>query len=217
MAWVVCAYFTRGNHYEKVVKDLIESMKKFELPYDVTPITGTLSWDQATHYKPKFLLNMLKKHHPHNIIYVDADAIFCRYPKYFDKLDAGGNDVAVHILDHTQFRRKHCAPEMLSGTIYLRNTPTTEKILAEWIAVCATDPKLWDQRALAKVLANYPYDKLPAEYVCIFDYMASVKDPVIKHFQASRVARRKKKKSKSPKKQARVISNDGIVRINIVK
>jgi len=212
MAWVVCAYFTRGNHYEKVVKDLIASLKKFELPYDITPISRDLNWDQATHYKPTFLLNMLEKHSPHNIIYVDADAIFCRYPEYFDTLDKKGKDIAVHILDHTQFRRKNCAPEMLSGTIYLRNTPTTTKILNEWVKVCYSNIKLWDQRALERVLKNYPYDILPANYCQIHDYMSSVKDPVIKHFQASRLMRRKKVKNK--RKQVRHIANDGTIKIN---
>jgi len=163
---------------------------------------------------------MLEKHHPNSVVYVDVDAIFCRHPKYFDKLDSTPEvNIAVHVLDHSKYRRKNHPPEMLSGTIFLKNTEITKQIVDEWILECRKDPKLWDQRALANVLRRYKYHLLPEEYTMIFDYMSSVKNPVIKHFQASREARRKvsTKKKQIVVLPRRVVKNGNVHKIRGIR
>ena len=190
--WKICAFYTKNTPYEKHSENLIKSLEKFNIPFDVVGIQNRGDWFSNMQYKPTFLKGMLEKHPTHSIVYIDVDAVVCRYPTYFNKLDDEQNvNIAVHVLDHTKFARKHCLPEMLSGTIFLKNSEETRKIVNEWIAECATNSQLWDQRALATVLKRHAYHLLPAEYVVIFDYMASVKNPVIKHFQASRESRRK--------------------------
>lgn len=215
--WKICAFYSKNTQYEKHSKNLIESLNKFNLSYDVVPIVNQGNWYANMQYKPTFLKSMLKKYPQHSIVYVDVDAIICRYPKYFDKLDQESNvNIAVHILDHTKFRRKHCAPEMLSGTIFLKNTSETNQIVDEWIAECKTNPKLWDQRALATVLKRHKYHLLPAEYCMIFDYMASIENPVVKHFQASRESRRQEQKREVQNHNRpipRTILNNGVVHI----
>ena len=191
MSWIVCAYYTENTIYKKHAKKLIESMHQFNLPYDVFGVPNKGSWYANMQYKPVFLSQMLEKH-PYSIVYVDVDAIFCRYPEYFNKLDAIPEvNIGVHILDHSRYKRKTRPPELLSGTIFLKNTTTTKQIVEEWIRECRKNPHLWDQRALASVLERYKYHLLPEEYTVIFDYMSSVKNPVIKHFQASRQNRRR--------------------------
>lgn len=197
MSWIVVFYFTDNEPYPKHAKHLIESVQSFGLPYDATPVKTVGSWDANTHYKPIFLKQMLEKFYPQSLVYVDCDAVFCKYPAYFDYLDnwKDGPDIAVHVLDHSKYTRKNHAPELLSGTIFLRNTPTISIIVGRWLEICQKNPTMWDQRALAHVLQDFPYHVLPEEYCVIFDYMQSVKNPVIKHFQASREARRAKKHS----------------------
>jgi hypothetical protein len=217
--WKICAFYSKNTRYEELSKKLIESLRRFNLNYDVAPIDDKGNWYANMQYKPTFLKSMLNKYPRHSIIYVDADAIICRYPKYFDKLDQESNvNIAVHVLDHTKFRRKHCAPEMLSGTIFLKNTPETNQIVDEWITECAANPKLWDQRALATVLRHHKYHLLPAEYCMIFDYMSSIENPVVKHFQASRESRRREQQQTNRRKnklrsEPRVITNNGVVHI----
>jgi len=216
MSYVVCAYFTEDKIYRNHASNLIKSLKKFNLPYEVTPITSFNNWHKGMQYKPTFLLEMLSKYSDHSIVYVDVDAVCCKYPQFFDTLDKEMPEVniAVHVLDHTKYHRKHCAPELLSGTIFLRNSRETSIIVQEWILELERDPKLWDQRALDKVLKNYAFYNLPEEYCVIYDYMATVLDPVIKHFQASReVKRAQVQKSKRRKPRVKIIENNSVIKL----
>lgn len=216
-SWLVCAYFTKDKIYTDHAKKLIESLKKFGLPYEVMPIDSYNNWYKGMQYKPVFLKKMLEKYTRYSIVYVDVDAVFCKHPVFFDTLQNKMTNVniAVHILDHIKYNRKYCAPELLSGTIFLRNNDETSIILREWILELNKDPKLWDQRALARVLKNHRFYNLPEEYCVIFDYMSSVKDPVIKHFQASRELREVRvQKSKKKKPRIKVVKDKSIVRIS---
>ncbi len=219
--WKVVAFYTKNSAYEEHSKELIKSLQVFNIPYDVTPINPLGDWYKNMQYKPTFLQQMLEKHHPHSIIYVDADAVFCRYPEYFNKLDSEPDvNIAVHLLDHTKRRRKNHPPEMLSGTIFLKNTERTKEIVSKWIAECGRDSKLWDQVALKNVLRSYKFHLLPEEYCTIFDYMSDVKNPVIRHFQASRQEKNRHIKKakfrggdKNPSSNPRVVKRNGVIRI----
>lgn len=215
--WIICAYYTKNTSYEEHSRKFVESLEQFNLSHDVVPMDNKGDWYANMQYKPTFLKQMLEKHHPDSVIYVDVDAIFCRYPKYFDRLDQDRSldiDIAVHLLDHSKYRRKNHPPELLSGTIFLKNTTTTKQIVDKWIQECKKDPKLWDQRALATVLRKHKYHLLPEEYCTIFDYMSSVEDPVIKHFQASRENRggTNVKKKRSIALPRRIVRN-GVVHV----
>jgi len=208
--WIVCAYYTNDSIYSKHVKKLEESLRKWNLPHDIQSIESLNDWHKGMQYKPYFLRDMLRKHPTHSIVYVDVDSIFCRYPSLFDTLHSKMSEpIAVHYLDHSKYRRKHLGPELLSGTIFLRNMEETSIIIREWIFELSKNPKLWDQRGLATVLKNHPHYKLPEEYCVIFDYMSTVKNPVIKHFQASRVFRGGNGKTKLRKeRRVRVVDNN---------
>jgi len=213
--WIVCGYHTEDKSYTQHAEKLKESLVSLNISFDIIPIQEQGDWYKNTQYKPVFLKHMLEKHYPNSVVYVDVDAIFCQYPNFFDRLDRESDvNMAVHVLDHSKYRRKTAAPELLSGTIFLKNTKVTKQIVNDWVHECKKDPKLWDQRALAVVLRKYKYHLLPEEYCMIFDYMSSVKNPVIKHFQASRESRRKAniKKKRSISTPRRVVKN-GTVRI----
>jgi len=196
--WIICAYHTGGG-YIKHAERLRQSLVDLSILHEITQIESQGDWIQNTQYKPTFLKAALEKHYPKSVIYVDVDAIFCQYPKYFDKLDEVKEaNIAVYLLEHSKRRRSHLPDEMLSGTVYLKNTEYTKMIVDEWIVACKNESKIWDQRALAKVLSNKKYHCLPETYCTIFDYMSDVKDPVIKHFQASREERRKLQRGSQP-------------------
>ncbi|MEK0338525.1 MAG: putative nucleotide-diphospho-sugar transferase, partial [Nitrosopumilus sp.] len=145
--WIICAYYTKNTTYEDHSKKFVESLRQFNLSYDITSIDNRGDWYANMQYKPIFLKQMLEKHYPKSVVYVDVDATFCRHPKYFNKLeDTSEVNVAVHILDHSKYKRKTQPPEMLSGTIFLKNTKETNQIVNEWIWECKKDPKMWDQR-----------------------------------------------------------------------
>ena len=184
--FVVIAYYTRKTEYANHARKLIESLKKFNLSYEIEAIDSLGNWLRNTQYKPEFIKKMLEKYHPIPLVYIDVDAVFCSYPILFDNLTMlPGCNIAVHVLNHTKYRRKDYPPELLSGTIFLKNNEIVNKIINEWIARCKADTELWDQRALKEVVGDKFYD-LPEEYCTIFDYMASVENPVIKHFAAAR-------------------------------
>jgi len=191
MSWIVVAYYCGHSIYEESSKRLIQSMDKFNIPYDVEKLPSRGDWYANTHQKPTFIKQMMIKYSQKSIVYVDVDAEFVAYPKLFDSLSVNLLDnVAVHVLDHSKYRRKTHAPEMLSGTVFLKNNQFTTAIVSEWIVECSKDPKLWDQHALQTVLDKYGFTNLPEGYTCIFDYMNSVKNKVIIHHQASRIAKR---------------------------
>lgn len=217
--WLVCGYYT-GKVYETHAQKLKESLISLNLPHDIVAVDEQGDWYKNTQYKPTFLKQMLEKHYPNSIVYLDADAIVCRHPSYFDKLDREPDvNIAVHMLDHSKRRRKNHAAEMLSGTIFLKNSKTTHCIIDDWIKICSRGGRLWDQHALAQVLKKYKFHLLPEEYTTIFDYMSDVKNPVIKHFQASREERRKMREGSAPQlggklaSQSRTVVQNGQVKI----
>jgi hypothetical protein len=189
--WKIVAYHTNDAIYSDHAENFKKSLDSLNIPYDITTIDESGDWYKGMQYKPTFLKAMLKKHTPYSIVYVDIDATFCQYPMFFDILDKQENIViAAHILDHSKYRRKTIKPELLSGTLFLKNNDRAMSLVNDWILECSTDSRLWDQRALANVIKENDLTVLPEEYCVIFDYMAEVARPVIKHFQASRVARR---------------------------
>jgi hypothetical protein len=191
MAWAVVGYYTINSFYEEEAKRLIPSLQKFGIPYYIEPIESKGDWYSNTQYKPDFLKRMLTKFAPKSLIYVDIDAEFLQFPALFDQLDEKPDvHIGVHMLDHSKRGRSLVGLEMLSGTIFLRNSSLVHQLVDAWIQKCIQGkPHIWDQVALQQAIGSIPFFTLPEEYCTIFDYMSDVKNPVIKHYQASRRCR----------------------------
>jgi hypothetical protein len=188
--YIIVGYFTIGTLYEARAKILQKSLERFDVPYHVTGVPNLGSWQKNTSYKPTFLKRMIRDFAPSNIVYVDVDAEFQRYPDLFDTLDTTmSHDVAVYVFDRSCYRRSPQGTEVLSGTIFFRNAPGTNTILDAWELRCRQQENVWDQKHLEYVLKDQ-YDLLPGEYCKIFDRMEEITDPVIVHYQASREVRR---------------------------
>jgi len=192
---IVVSHYTRNTGYEQEVKNLIASLDKFGLQYDIEAIdslgeqNGVKAWRRNSNYCSQLVQKMLKRYPERDILRVDADAVFRQSPDLFlqDDFDA---DIAAHIANF------HWHPnELLGGTIFFRNTPSVSWLVENWAWECMVNrPKQRNPDILKDIINkdtfNVKFVELPPTYCKIFDIMKHVKDPVIEHFQASRRFRR---------------------------
>ncbi len=187
MKFIVVGYYTKNTIYEGKAEVLRRSLEKYKVPFMLQCIEDLGGWYANTCYKPTFLKEMLDKFPDHNIVYVDCDAKFFKFPELFDSFE--GN-IGVYLLDCKRCYGK--GPqifEVLSGTVFLRNNEEVKELVKKWEQECKRNPNVWDQKSLQKVLGNN-YKELPGEYCKIFNRMEWIKDPVIVHYQASREVRK---------------------------
>jgi hypothetical protein len=186
MSYLIVSYYTNNTLYEQEAQKFILSLKKFAIPYYVEGVENLGSWQKNTSYKPTFIKKMLLKFPESSIVWVDCDAQFFAYPTLFDNLSC---DVAIYVYDGKEYKHKNWIPELLSGTVYFRNCPKVLDFVEQWEKLCREHFGVWDQKHLASVLKN-DFELLPGEYCKIVDKMQYIKNPVIVHYQASRIVRR---------------------------
>ena len=188
MNFIVVGYFTRGTFYEDYAQTLVKSLNKYNVPYHIEGVENLGDWYKNVNYKPTFIKRMMNKFPDMNIVYVDCDAEFLGYPKLFEKIES---DIAVHLFDKSHFNKKFEGFEVLSGTIFLRNTDETHKLVEKWEELCKRKPCQWDQKSLEQILNGVFYN-LPEEYCKIYNVRYGAKNPIIVHYQASRRVRKQK-------------------------
>ena len=127
--WIIASYYTSGTFYEQYAQQMVQSMKKYNIIYHVVGVPNLKSWRKNTCYKPSFLAGILKSFPTIDIVWVDCDAVFKKFPILFDMIDC---DIAVHKFERKLYQHssKH-EPEVLSGTIYLRNNEKVRGIVDE--------------------------------------------------------------------------------------
>lgn len=188
---IIISHYTKDTGYETEVKNLIESLDKYKLKYDIEAIPsfktkdGVKAWRRNSNYCSLLVQKMLNKYPDHNVLRVDADAVFKSIPFLFtDKnFDA---DIAAHIHDfrwHTN--------ELLGGTIFFKNNDRVKSLVNQWALDCMINkPNERNPDLLQNIINSKKFDikfeSLPASYCTIFDSMSDTKDPVILHNQASR-------------------------------
>ena len=170
------SYYT--PNYKEEADRLKNSLDELQLPYCIEDIPNLGSWDKNTHYKPIFILKHLVS--TDAVVWTDADSVVRENPILFDSLNC---DVAFH-----RFKGQ----ELLSGTVYFKNTPETIKLLLKWIEINQQCPMVFDQKNLdiaLNFIENINIGELPAEYCFIFDLSKDYyigKTQIIEHFQSSR-------------------------------
>lgn len=172
----IISYYT--PKYTQVADRLRKSLEALTTPFYIQAIDDQGSWDKNCHYKPKFILEQLLNEDA--VVWTDSDSVVNAEPLLFYDLDC---DIAFHRFKNV---------ELLSGTVYFKNTPETISLLHKWIKVNDEFPDLFDQKNLDSAISSMNSLKiynLPPEYCCIFDlsrlHYGGMK-PVIEHFQASR-------------------------------
>ena len=205
---IVISYYTENTGYENEAAQLIKSIVKFGLEYDVVPKPNMGGWKANTYYKAQFIREMMDKYPDRNLLWVDADAIIVSYPTLFDNMK---EDIGVFIADwdkigNYKIRLSHVkimtGIETLSGTLYVANNSRSKAFIDAWIALnkkqFAHTPM--EQTNLCNLLGygkNQAQRKLkwtnpltvhhlPPSYCQIWDTMAYLGEPVIEHHQAAR-------------------------------
>ena len=171
--------YTGDNGYDKYVSNLINSLKKFNLPYYIEEIhSNGDSWEKICQQKP-FLIKKALDLYKKNIVWVDADSIIEKEPILFKEID---KSIAVHYMSYTG--------ELNSATLFFKNDDISYNIIEDWKKMNDTDEKLWDQKALQAVIQDKYIEhvfKLPKEYCTIFDIRGyDQSNRVISQWQASR-------------------------------
>jgi len=188
----VIGYYTKNTLYETQAENLIKSLDKLQLDYDIEGVVSTGTWQGNTRLKAKFIKKMLNKHPDYSILYVDADAIVRSTPDILYDLTC---DVAVR-WENFSWRPNEC----LSGTIYMANNDKTKKLCDLWDSINNKNNhkknlEQWNLGEAINIMKDLKTFNLPPEYTFIFDlsrrlYKNAV--PVIEHFQASRKVNKNK-------------------------
>jgi len=181
------AFYTKGTGYQREVKRLKKSCKKFNLDLKIKEYSNLGSWKKNTLIMPSFIKRMMDKYRDRSIVYLDADAEVVSMPKLFFELDC---PIAVHQAVWSDYVEGNNSIVTCSGTMFLNNGDESRDIVERWGVECDAHPEVTDEVSLVKIMGNNFYN-LPARYCKIFDYMEKVKDPVILHHQASRRFKKK--------------------------
>lgn len=186
--WIIVSYYTRDTYYEGVARDhIIKSVEELKLPHIIKEIGNLGDWQKNTHYKATFVAEMLQS--GKDVVFVDCDAVIHSYPILFDTIDT---DIAYHHYCPSGHPHRN---ELLSGTMFFKNNDRVAELVAEWQKALLKSA-IWEQKILAEVVDTYKkrgkisITNLPPQYCTIFDFMSHVKDPVVEHFQKSRLYRR---------------------------
>ena len=90
---IVINHYTIDTGYEKEVENLIASLEKFKLRYDIEAIeslgeqNGVQAWRRNSNSCSQLVQKMLNRYPEDDILRVDADAVFQRYPDLFLEKD----------------------------------------------------------------------------------------------------------------------------------
>ena len=187
--FLIVAYYTENTSYQSLAVSLKKSIDQFSIPYHVAPIKDLGSWEKNTHHKPYFIKECLNTFDS-NILYVDVDAVFRRYPDLVLTLDC---DIAYRT---ENFRWR--SDEALSGTIFLKNNDKVKRMVDRWIALNEAvpadrmKPETWEQKNMQRAQREFSevsYFNFPPEYTFITDHtrrMYPNVSPVVEHYQESR-------------------------------
>jgi hypothetical protein len=197
--WIVSAFCTTNTPYEEEVKTrLVPSLQKLDIPYYIEAVQNKGNWKTNVAYKPKALYHALEKNPLLNVVGLDADCKVLEYPDLFDNIPLE-YDIALHKLDwKTWYGHNVEKKEVLSGTIFLRNTEAVKNLVKEWYER-AIKSNTWEQQVLAQLLEEkkIPVYELPLSY-CYINSLPNgespkvvIENPVIVHYQASRIYKKR--------------------------
>lgn len=183
------SHYTTDTPYQDIVKNLVASLKKWNLDYEIEAIESLGSWRANSNYCAWQVQKMLTRYAPRSILRLDADAVVQRYPELFVKKKFRC-DLAAAIWEQSKLRPDG---ELMGGTMYFASNERTKLIVDAWVRMCEKRPNGRNSDLLHGVIRSkaksvgLKFGRLPLAYCKIFDFvMGGVKEPVIEHFQASR-------------------------------
>lgn len=194
---IFCSYCTEKTPYMTVMEEnLLPSLKKWNLPYDISYVKDFGSWSLNTAYKSTLIKEMLLKH-KEPVTFIDCDATIEKFPQLLFEIPKDIDLAYLHFSWWGHWRgiwdKSDEKLELLSGTMYWAYNEKVLKLLDEWIKAVQSNIQMWEQKTL-EAIVNAHTDlniyNLPYEYCCVLMQDNSIpkyiKEPVIIHHQASR-------------------------------
>ena len=148
MSFIITAFYTEDTPYEQEVQHLRSSLEALQLKHDIRPYKNRGEWVINAGIKPEHIYNIMLAYPTDNIVYVDADAVVRQYPTLFNDIE---EDIGVHY---------YKGKELLSGTIFFKNTPRVLKLLEDWIYAQTKNERTWDQKIFQQLLVDNPDIKI---------------------------------------------------------
>jgi len=187
---VFISYWT--SHYKKAAERLRASLDRLGLEHDIQEIQDN-GWTANVRYKPTHILSMLYKHSDaYAVVWIDADGDVLQTPTLFFEME---EDLGAHFY----FWKGKQREELLSGTLFVRNTPNMIAAMEQWVNAMKKAPMNLltpEQQTLHAMLddLDITYRKLPVEYCQILGRDAGRrgvdKAAIIVHYQFSRSTRK---------------------------
>ena len=173
---IIIGYYTTGTRYEALAEKMKASADVLGLPCTIKGYQNRGSWVANCAIKPEFIREMLDVTED-NLLYVDADAVIRKIP------------ILCYTITEDMAAYYKSEPELLSGTIFIRNNTVMKTLVDEWCAYQHKHPGEWDQKTLLATVNKLKPSlyRLPQSYTKIFDAKdATGEEAVIEHFQESR-------------------------------
>ncbi len=197
--WLVSCFYTKNTEYKNILySQLIPSLDKLNIKYNIEEVENKGSWLKNVAQKPLTILHTLKKYPEYNIVSLDADCEVMEYPKLFNEIEEK-YDMAFHTLSWKEWYGYSIEnKEVLSGTMWFNNTQKIKDFVFQWYNKAINGYK-WEQKMLSDLLLeikDIKIYKLPVTYC----WISSLPDgslpkiqgtPVIQHYAASRQLKRK--------------------------
>lgn len=187
----IIAYHTPD--YEEEARPLRESCRRLGLDVEIHRADSLGDWHDNTRHKASVLC-MARQALDGPLLYVDVDAWLHHDPRGFEfPADA---DIACHF----RVWSKWPDGQLLTGTLWINDTPNAERLLAAWAAenqrrLVQGEREGGGQTNLQRVLESMPeirVHKLGPEWCMIHDLHRRdgfTGEPIIEHLLASRVHR----------------------------
>lgn len=174
--------FWAGPGYEAEAYGLRESLDVLGLEHWIVQREDAGTWVANCGQKAAFIREA-RERYAGPIVWLDADALVIQTPLLFATL-GDDVDIAAH---------KFKGHELLSGTLYLGDTPGARTLLAAWEEAQRARPTQWDQQVLQRVIeaGTWEVRDLPESYAYIARLGTPGVEPVIYHRQASRRLKRR--------------------------
>ncbi len=197
---LVISYYTDAL-YESLARRLGESCSRYGLEHDIRKRGCRGEWIRNCAQKPTHIMEMLEEH-DRDVLWVDADAEFVGEPIGLDvECDFG--------FFITTWQR------YMSGTLLIRNTEPTRRLVQDWIGQQRKKPDAMDEETMRDVVVGREELRtvqLDPGYLYVFDIWTfeypDVK-PIVLHKMASRLFIEKYRSLKPDRTIAHLRSRSG--------
>lgn len=195
--FLIVSFFTTDTPYVEVMREhLGASVERLGVPHRLYAVEPQGSWRKNVSLKPSVILRALEEHPEQDVVFIDADGTLETYPALFDAVP-DEYDIAAHYLNWNDWYGYTDDPptlELLSGTMFFRNTAGVKSLVRQWHAdTMISGHREREQKILQRLLQPERVYRLPLAYCWIATLpngtppRAARPDPVVvSHAQVSR-------------------------------